>query len=74
MKCLMNKPFPYYDKLSYLFGKDRAMGGRMETFVDVGSNDASGYKRFPPKDGINMDIPTMYNQEFNMSPEDIRAP
>ncbi|KAA0065645.1 retrotransposon protein [Cucumis melo var. makuwa] len=59
MKCLMNKPFPYYDKLSYLFGKDRAMGGRMETFVDVGSNDASGYKRFPPKDGINMDIPTM---------------
>lgn len=37
-KGLLNKTFPYYDDMTYVFGKDRAMEGRSETFAGVGSN------------------------------------
>uniref|UniRef100_A0A9I9EDD4 Uncharacterized protein n=1 Tax=Cucumis melo TaxID=3656 RepID=A0A9I9EDD4_CUCME len=33
-KDLFNKSFPHYDELLYVFGKDRAMGDRAETFTD----------------------------------------
>uniref|UniRef100_A0A9I9EAV6 Retrotransposon protein n=1 Tax=Cucumis melo TaxID=3656 RepID=A0A9I9EAV6_CUCME len=45
-KGLLNKSFPHYDELSYMFGKDRATGVRAETFADVGSNDPTGYEAF----------------------------
>lgn len=61
-KDLLNKPFLYYDQLSYVFGKNRAMEGRAETFANIGSNDPSEYERFQPHDGNNMDIPTINNQ------------
>ncbi|KAA0042164.1 putative nuclease HARBI1 [Cucumis melo var. makuwa] len=35
-----------YDELSYVFGKDRTIGGRAKTFWDVGSNDSAGYTTF----------------------------
>ncbi|KAA0054186.1 retrotransposon protein [Cucumis melo var. makuwa] len=38
-KGLLNKPFSYYDKLTYVFGRDRATGRFAETFVDMGSNE-----------------------------------
>ncbi|TYK19767.1 retrotransposon protein [Cucumis melo var. makuwa] len=37
-KGLLNKTFPYYDDMTYVFGKDRTMEGRSETFAGVGSN------------------------------------
>ncbi|TYJ97164.1 retrotransposon protein [Cucumis melo var. makuwa] len=38
-RILLNKPFPYYDELTYVFGRDRATGRFAETFADVGSNE-----------------------------------
>ncbi|TYK19822.1 retrotransposon protein [Cucumis melo var. makuwa] len=35
---LLNKPFPHYDTLSYMFEKDRATGACAETFADIGEN------------------------------------
>ncbi|KAL4010346.1 hypothetical protein IC575_030197 [Cucumis melo] len=37
-KGLLNKPFPYYDELTYVFGRDRRPSV-IETFADVGSNE-----------------------------------
>ncbi|WOK93464.1 hypothetical protein Cni_G02162 [Canna indica] len=34
-RILKNKPFPYYEKLSVIFGKDRATGVNVQTPVDV---------------------------------------
>ncbi|KAA0038312.1 retrotransposon protein [Cucumis melo var. makuwa] len=33
-KGLLNKPFPYYDELTYVFGRDRATNRFAETFAD----------------------------------------
>ena len=71
-KGLLNIPFPYYNKLAYVFGRDRAMDRGIETFVDVRSNGLGGYKRFQMLDGNDMEIPTMYSQGFDMSQDDVR--
>lgn len=42
-KGLLNKLFPYYNDLSYVFGKDRATGARSKTFADVRSNVLDGF-------------------------------
>uniref|UniRef100_A0A9I9CFF7 Retrotransposon protein n=1 Tax=Cucumis melo TaxID=3656 RepID=A0A9I9CFF7_CUCME len=73
-KALLNKSFPYYDELAYVFKKDRATGRGVETFTDIGSNDPSRYEGFQPPDGNDMEIPTIYSQGFNMSQEDVWAP
>ncbi|KAA0035275.1 retrotransposon protein [Cucumis melo var. makuwa] len=53
----LNKPFSYYDELTYVFGRDRATGRFAETFADVGSNEPGGrYDRFDMGDG-NEDFP-----------------
>ncbi|KAA0047697.1 retrotransposon protein [Cucumis melo var. makuwa] len=44
-KGLLNKSFVHYDELLYVFGKDRATGGRAESFVNIGSNDPAGTLR-----------------------------
>ncbi|KAL0541518.1 hypothetical protein IC582_021570 [Cucumis melo] len=60
-KELLNKPFPYYDELTYVFGRDRATGRFAETFADVGSNESGGgYDRFDMGDG-NEDFPPVYS-------------
>uniref|UniRef100_A0A9I9D5N7 Uncharacterized protein n=1 Tax=Cucumis melo TaxID=3656 RepID=A0A9I9D5N7_CUCME len=41
-KDLLNKSFPYYDELAYVFEKDKATGRFAETFVDVESNEPVG--------------------------------
>ncbi|TYK11986.1 retrotransposon protein [Cucumis melo var. makuwa] len=40
-KRLLNKPFSYYDKLTYVFGRDRVTGQFAETFADVEEIDIS---------------------------------
>ncbi|KAL0556773.1 hypothetical protein IC582_005289 [Cucumis melo] len=65
-KGLLNKPFPYYDELTYVFGRDRAMGRFAETFTDVGSNEPGGYDRFDMGDG-NEEFPPVYNQGIDHS-------
>uniref|UniRef100_A0A9I9EG29 Retrotransposon protein n=1 Tax=Cucumis melo TaxID=3656 RepID=A0A9I9EG29_CUCME len=61
-KGLLNRSFPHYDKLSYVFGKDRATGGRAETFEDVRSNDPTGYATFRTDAVSDMEFQPMYSQ------------
>ncbi|KAA0040598.1 retrotransposon protein [Cucumis melo var. makuwa] len=39
VRGLLNKPFPYYNELAYVFGPDRITGRFIEIFVDVRSNE-----------------------------------
>ncbi|TYK26911.1 retrotransposon protein [Cucumis melo var. makuwa] len=55
---LLNKLFPYYDELAYVFGRDRTMDRFAETFVDVGSNEPVGYEGFDMLDG-NEEFPSV---------------
>ncbi|KAA0066940.1 retrotransposon protein [Cucumis melo var. makuwa] len=73
VKGLLNKPFLYYDELTYVFGHDRATGRFAETFADVGSNEPDGeYDRFDMGDE-NEEFPPMYNQGIGLSQDDVRA-
>ncbi|TYK20324.1 retrotransposon protein [Cucumis melo var. makuwa] len=58
-KGLLNKPFPYYDELSYVFGKDHAMGARAKTFADIESNVLDKSDRVQAEDGLDIEFPTM---------------
>ncbi|KAL0561094.1 hypothetical protein IC582_001512 [Cucumis melo] len=72
-KGVLNKPFPYYDELTYVFGRDRATGRFAETFADVGSNElGSEYDRFYMGDG-NEEFPSVYSQGIDLSQNDVRA-
>ena len=73
-KGLLNKPFPYYNELAYVFGKDRTTGAHAETFADVGSNVPPGSEELPPVDLNDMEIPSMSSHRFNMSQDDIARP
>ena len=59
-KDLLNKPFHYYDELAYVFGRDRVASQGAKTFINVESNDPSGYEGFQTPDGNDMKILTMY--------------
>ncbi|TYK19865.1 retrotransposon protein [Cucumis melo var. makuwa] len=50
-KGLLNKSFPYYDKLTYVFGRDRVTDRFAETFADVGFNEPGEYDGFAIGDG-----------------------
>ncbi|KAL0537122.1 hypothetical protein IC582_026092 [Cucumis melo] len=61
-KGFLNKSFPHYDKLSYVFSKDRSTEGRTEsTFADIGSNDPTGYEAFATNAAPDMDFQPMYS-------------
>nr|ABQ53639.1 transposase [Cucumis melo] len=66
-KGLLNKLFPYYDELVYVFERDRVTGQGVKTFVNVESNDPIEYEGFQTPDENDMKNPTMYSQGFNMS-------
>ncbi|KAL0537290.1 hypothetical protein IC582_026267 [Cucumis melo] len=70
-KGLLNKSFVHYDELSYVFGKDRATGGRVESFADIGSNHPVGYDAFPADAAPDTDFPPMYSPGLNISPDDL---
>ncbi|KAA0051849.1 retrotransposon protein [Cucumis melo var. makuwa] len=73
VKGLLNKPFPYYDELTYVFDRDRATDQFAETFADVGSNEpGGGYDRFDMGDG-NEDFPPVYSQGVDISQDDLEA-
>ncbi|KAA0034933.1 hypothetical protein IC582_019653 [Cucumis melo] len=72
-KGLLNKPFPYYDELTYVFDRDRATGRFAETFANVGSNEpGGGYGRFDMGDG-NDEFPPVYSQWIDLLQDDVRA-
>ncbi|TYK06431.1 retrotransposon protein [Cucumis melo var. makuwa] len=56
VKDLLNKLFSHNDELSYVFGKNRTMEARPETFADVGSNDLAGYEAFAADVAPDMDF------------------
>ncbi|KAA0067287.1 hypothetical protein IC582_011376 [Cucumis melo] len=70
-KDLLNKSFPHYDELSYVFGKDRATRGQAETFMDVRLNDPAKYEAFVADAALDTDFQPMYNQGLNMSPDEL---
>ncbi|KAL0546040.1 hypothetical protein IC582_015945 [Cucumis melo] len=70
-KGLLTKLFPHYDELSYVFGKDRAMGAQVETFADIGLNDPARYEAFAANAALDMDFQPMYSQGLNMSPDEL---
>ncbi|KAL0559592.1 hypothetical protein IC582_004207 [Cucumis melo] len=70
-KGLLNKSFVHYDELLYVFGKDRATGGRTESFADIGSNDPAGYDAFAADAVPDTDFLPMYSPGLNMSPDDL---
>ncbi|KAA0063754.1 retrotransposon protein [Cucumis melo var. makuwa] len=71
-KGLLHISVPYYDDLSYVFDKDRAMGARSETFADVGSNVSNMFNDdIPLDDSHDQDIPMMYSQGVHMSPDEM---
>ncbi|KAA0041550.1 retrotransposon protein [Cucumis melo var. makuwa] len=71
-KGLLNKPFSYYDELTYVFDSDRATDRFAETFVDMGSNEPDGYEGFDMADG-NEEFSSVYSQGIDMSQDDVRA-
>ncbi|KAA0042476.1 retrotransposon protein [Cucumis melo var. makuwa] len=42
VKGLLNKPFPYYDELAYVYGRDKTTGHFAVTFADIGLASLSG--------------------------------
>uniref|UniRef100_A0A9I9CTL0 Retrotransposon protein n=2 Tax=Cucumis melo TaxID=3656 RepID=A0A9I9CTL0_CUCME len=70
-KGFLNKPFPHYDTLSYVFGKYRATGAHSETFADIVSNVSVDNNSALAEDGIDMEFPAMCSPRMNMSPEDM---
>ncbi|KAL0534422.1 hypothetical protein IC582_028713 [Cucumis melo] len=70
-KGLLNKSFVHYDELSYVFGKDRATEGRVESFADIGSNDPAGYDAFAADAAPDTNFSPMYSPGLNMSPDDL---
>uniref|UniRef100_A0A9I9E5L9 Retrotransposon protein n=2 Tax=Cucumis melo TaxID=3656 RepID=A0A9I9E5L9_CUCME len=71
-KGLLNKSFPYNDKLTYVFSRHRAMGRFTETFTDVGSNEPGEYDEFDMANG-NEVFPPVYNQGIDLSQDDVRV-
>ncbi|KAA0034857.1 retrotransposon protein [Cucumis melo var. makuwa] len=67
----LNKSFPHYDELSYVFGKDRATEGWAETFGDVESNDPTWYVAFHTDAAPNMEFQPIYSQGLDMSPDEV---
>ena len=61
-KGLRNKPFPYYEELGIVFGKDRANGqgamGFSEMVEEIGNEDDQHYYDDPfyPSDGLNGNV------------------
>ena len=54
--------FPHYDELSYVFGKNGAAGGWVESFADVGSNDPARYEAFVTDAALDTNFQLMYSQ------------
>ncbi|KAA0055441.1 retrotransposon protein [Cucumis melo var. makuwa] len=71
-KGLLKKSFPYYDELTYVFDRNKAMDQFAETFTDMGSNEPGGYDRFDMGDG-NEEFPPVYSQGIDLSEDDVRA-
>uniref|UniRef100_A0A9I9E8A0 Retrotransposon protein n=1 Tax=Cucumis melo TaxID=3656 RepID=A0A9I9E8A0_CUCME len=71
-KELLNKLFPYYEELTYVFGCDRATSRFVETLVDAGSNEPGEYDGFDMGDG-NEEFLSVYSQGIYLSQDDVRA-
>ena len=61
-KSLINKLFPYYDDLCYMFKKYCGTRAHTKTLSDVGSNVPRGYEGFSTDDRSDMEIPMIYSQ------------
>lgn len=45
----------------------------METFVNVGSNIPGGYEGFAADNANDMELPIMFSQGLNMSPDEFMS-
>ena len=55
----------------YVFGKDRVIGGRTETFGDVESNDSAGYMRFRIDTVRDMEFQLIYSKGLDTSLDEV---
>ncbi|KAA0026207.1 retrotransposon protein [Cucumis melo var. makuwa] len=65
VKGLLNKPFLYYDKLAYVFRRDRATGHFAKTFANIESNEPVRYEGFDMLNG-NEEFPSIYSHEIDI--------
>ena len=70
-KGLLNKFFPHYDELSYVFRKVCMTGASTETFADIESNVPGESEGVETEDGLSMEFLTMCSPRMNMSLEDV---
>uniref|UniRef100_A0A9I9EK79 Retrotransposon protein n=1 Tax=Cucumis melo TaxID=3656 RepID=A0A9I9EK79_CUCME len=68
---LLNRSFPHYDELSYIFGKDRATRARVESFTNVESNDPVRYETFAADATPDMEFQPMHSQGLDMSSDEL---
>ncbi|TYK07919.1 transposase [Cucumis melo var. makuwa] len=68
VECLVEF-YPGVDESQKIVRSDQGLGDglRCRDFADVESNDPSRYGGFQMPNGIDMEIPAMYNQGFCMS-------
>ncbi|KAA0034922.1 retrotransposon protein [Cucumis melo var. makuwa] len=66
-KGFLNKPFPHYDELSYVFEKDRAIRARAEMFSDIGSNVPGPSDGVQAKNILDMEFLATCRPRMNMS-------
>lgn len=73
-KGLINKVFPYYNDVLYVFGKWSGYGSTIkDLLIDVGSNVPESFNGFPIDDAHDLKIPTMYNQGLDMSSDELMS-
>ncbi|CAN1178840.1 hypothetical protein LINPERPRIM_LOCUS36959 [Linum perenne] len=53
-KGLNKKPFPYYDQLARIFGKDRALGGESESPADADNHDVDAAVNIDSEQPVNI--------------------
>ncbi|TYK06168.1 retrotransposon protein [Cucumis melo var. makuwa] len=70
-KGLLNRWFPRYGELLYIFGNDRTTGGRAETFSDIRFNDPTGYEGFIANAAHDIEFQTMYSYGLDISSNEV---
>uniref|UniRef100_A0A9I9CUT4 Uncharacterized protein n=1 Tax=Cucumis melo TaxID=3656 RepID=A0A9I9CUT4_CUCME len=68
-KGFLNKPFPHYDELSYVFEKDREIRARAEMFSDIESNVPGPSDGVQAKNILDMEFLATCRPRMNMSPD-----
>ena len=70
-KGLLNKVFPHYGMLSYVFGKDHTKGPVWRYSRTSGPTCKDPSACVPTEDGLKIEFPTMCSPRMNLSLDDM---